>query len=88
MAKLIFENTKEEFDIPDGTNITEICKKVGISFACDGEGICGSCIVEVVDGMNNLSSFTQAEEDFFGEEQTKRLACQCVIKSGSVTLKF
>lgn len=88
MAKLIFENTKEEFELPDGSDITDTCKKVGITFACDGEGICGSCTVDVVEGMENLSDFTQAEEDFFGDMETKRLACQCKIKQGTVKLSF
>ena len=89
MAKLIFENDGQEFDLEDGANITETCEKVGIPFACGSEGICGSCLVEVVEGKENLNPPTQAEKDFLGEDETdKRLACQCTILGNSVKLKF
>ena len=89
MAKLIFENNGQEFDLEDGSNIIEPCEKVGIPFACGYEGICGSCLVEVVEGKENLDELTQHEKDFLGEEEsTKRLACQCKIKGGTVKLKF
>jgi len=87
MAKLIFENNNEEVDIPDGKAIKDECEQAGIPFACS-EGVCGSCIIEIVEGMNNLSDPTQAEKDFLGEIQNERLACQCKIKSGSVKIKF
>lgn len=88
MAKLIFENTNQEFDIADGSSIHEICEKVGIPFACGYEGICGSCLIEITEGMENLSSFTQAEKDFFGDLSNERLACQCKILKGTVKIKF
>ena len=47
MAKLIFENNKEEVEIPDGSPIKDECEQAGIPFACS-EGVCGSCIIEVV----------------------------------------
>ncbi len=88
MAKLVFVNINQEFDIPDGSSIVEICEKVGIPFACGYEGICGSCLIEVIEGMENLNEFTQAEKDFFGEIKNERLACQCKILKGTVKLKF
>ncbi|KPK32482.1 MAG: ferredoxin [Chlamydiae bacterium SM23_39] len=88
MAKVIFENTKEEFSLPDGSSIIKPCEKVGINFACGYEGICGSCLIEIVEGMENLNKPTQAEEDFFGEIENKRLACQCKILKNTVKIKF
>lgn len=87
MAKLIFEDNREEFDLPDNSPITEACEQAGVPFACT-EGVCGTCVVEVVAGMENLSEFNQAEADFLGELDRERLACQCTIKSGCVKLKF
>ena len=87
MAKLIFLNTNEEIDLPDNSRIKDICEQAGIPFACS-EGVCGSCIIEVVEGMENLSEYTQAEKDFFGEMQNERLACQCRITKGTVKIKF
>jgi ferredoxin len=87
MAKLIFEDTKEEYDLPDDSSIIEACEEAGVPFACT-EGVCGTCVIEVVEGMDNLSEFNQAESDFLGELHKERLACQCKIKHGCVKVKF
>lgn len=87
MAKLIFENTQEEVDLPDESPIAEACEQAGVPFACT-EGVCGTCVVEVEEGMENLSPFNDAEADFLGELERERLACQCKIKCGTVKLKF
>lgn len=87
MAKLVFLGTKEEVELPDGSPIAEACEDAGVPFACT-EGICGTCVIEVIEGMENLSSFTQEEEDFLGEPENERLACQCKIKGGCVKINF
>lgn len=87
MAKLIFDNTGEEREIPEDSPIAEHCEEAGVPFACT-EGVCGTCLVEVVDGMEHLSAFTQEEKDFLGEQDRERLACQCKIKGGCVKLTF
>lgn len=84
MAKLIFSNNEEK-DIPDGSPIIECCEEAGVPFACT-EGVCGTCVVEVTEGMENLSEYTQEERDFLGEPGKERLACQCKIKGGCVKL--
>jgi ferredoxin len=86
MAKVIF-NQDEEMTLEDGSPIKEMCEEAGVPFACE-EGVCGTCVIEVEEGMENLSEFTQEEEDFLGEMGCERLACQCKIKSGIVKLKF
>ena len=87
MAKLIFKNTGEELPLDDGSPIAEVCEEAGVPFACT-EGVCGTCVIEVVEGMENLSPFTQEELDFLGCEGHERLACQCRIKQNSVTISF
>ncbi|MCH9609430.1 MAG: Ferredoxin-1 [Chlamydiales bacterium] len=87
MGKLVVLDTNEEFDIPDGESIAEACEEAGIPFACT-EGVCGTCVIEVVDGMENLSEFTQEEDDFLGEMEFERLACQCKLKKDTVKIKF
>lgn len=87
MAKLIFEETDETHELPDGSRIAEVCEEAGVPFACT-EGICGTCVIEVTHGMENLSAFTQEEEDFLGELDEERLACQCTITGGEVKIKF
>lgn len=85
MAKLIFNN--EEITIEDGIPIKDACEEMGVPFACE-EGVCGTCVIEVEEGMSNLSDFTQEEGDFLGEMGDERLACQCKIKCGLVKIKF
>jgi ferredoxin len=87
MAKLIFEDSQEESELPDDSPIAEACEQAGVPFACT-EGVCGTCVVEVVDGMSYLSDFNQAESDFLGDMSNERLACQCKIKKGCVRIKF
>ena len=86
MAKIQF-NEEEEVAIPDNTPIKDYCEENGVPFGCE-EGVCGTCIIEVVEGMENLSDFNQAEEDFLGELDRERLACQCKIKCGFVKIKY
>jgi ferredoxin len=43
----------------------------------------------VVQGMENLNPPTQQELDFLGDDTSKeRLACQCRLKCGSVTIRY
>lgn len=87
MGKIIF-NDDEEFEVAEGESIKACAEEAGIPFACE-EGLCGTCVIEVVEGMENLSDFTQEESDFLGDEGCERLACQCRMKkSGVVRVKF
>jgi len=88
MATLIFDDTNEEIELPEGSPIAESCEDAGVPFACT-EGVCGTCVIEIKEGKENLSSPTQEEMDFLGEGTThERLACQCRIRSGRVRIKF
>jgi len=89
MAKLIFDNTGEEKELEDDSPLAQCCEEAGVPFACT-EGICGTCIVEVVEGKENLSEPSQQEIDFLGETGTckERMACQCRIKQGNVKITF
>lgn len=85
MAKLFIND--EEIELSDGEEIKTSCEEYGIPFGCE-EGVCGTCIVEVEEGMENLSLYTEEEEDFLGEIDKERLACQCKIKSGCVKITY
>lgn len=88
MAKLIFDHNEEEIDLPDGSPISEACEEAGVPFACT-EGVCGTCVIEIKEGKENLSDPTPEEEDFLGKGTcSERLACQCKIKSGTVRVSF
>jgi len=70
----------------DKEPIKDACEKLGVPFSCT-EGICGTCMIEIVDGQENLSELTQEEKDM-GMNKTRRLACQCRIKNGTVKIKY
>ncbi len=78
--------TKEEVEVLEGKPIKEACEKLGVPFGCQG-GVCGSCMVEVVEGEDNLSELTEEEENF-ARDKEHRLACQCKIEKGDVTINF
>ncbi|MGZ6298263.1 MAG: 2Fe-2S iron-sulfur cluster-binding protein, partial [Parachlamydiaceae bacterium] len=64
------------------------CEEAGGPFACT-EGVCGTCVIAIVEGQENLTPPTQEEEDFLGEGCChERLACQCRIKQGNVRISF
>ncbi len=84
MAKVILND--EEIEVPDGENIVEYIEEAGVPIGCSN-GVCGTCEVEVLDGMENLSPLNQEEEDL-GMEGKMRLGCQCEISGGSVTLTY
>ena len=89
MATLRFENTGDEVEVEDNGSIAEVCEEAGVPFACT-EGVCGTCIVEVVSGHENLSEPSEAEIDFLGETgcERERMCCQCKIKQGTVSITF
>ena len=88
MAKLIFEHSDEELELEDDSPIAEVCEEAGVPFACT-EGVCGTCVIEVKEGQENLSPQTQEEKDFLGEGTCdERLACQCRILKGNVKITF
>jgi ferredoxin len=88
MAKLIFDHNGEEIELADGAPIAEACEEAGVPFACT-EGVCGTCVIEIKEGKDCLTSPTQEEVDFLGEGTTdERLACQCKIKCGKVKITF
>ena len=87
MAKIIFANNNETEELDDGERIQDACEGQGVPFACT-EGVCGTCIVEVEEGMENLSAYTQEEEDFLGEKGYERMACQCRLLQGDLKIRY
>lgn len=85
MAKLHLSD--DQVELEDGSPIKDACEEAGVPFACT-EGVCGTCVIEVKEGKENLTEMTQEELDFLGENDEERLACQCKIKSGEVKIDY
>jgi ferredoxin len=80
MAVIRFEDVERE--VPDNSRIQRICEEMGMPFGCT-EGLCGTCRCVVVSGMENLEPRNEKEEDMDLEDD-ERLACQCIIRTGTV----
>jgi ferredoxin len=94
MPNIKFVNENKEIVVADGANLRlkamengiEIYKFVGKLMNCGGYGQCGTCIVEIVEGMENLSDRTQAENKKLKKKPSNyRLACQTQV-NGPVTV--
>ena len=83
MATIRFEG--EEREIADGTGVLKVCEEMGMPFGCT-DGLCGTCMCDVVEGMDNLEPLNEKEQDMELEDG-ERLACQCVVKAGVVVFK-
>ncbi|OIQ63947.1 ferredoxin [mine drainage metagenome] len=76
--------------VPRGTRIVEVAEKVGasITFGCK-ENDCGDCMIEVLQGAENLSSPSVLETGLLKQKFARpgiRLACQAMVL-GDVTVK-
>jgi len=83
-----------ELMLPSGTSLTELefelTGQERIPFGCRA-GVCGACVIKVVDGLEHLGSQKQEERDFLNSlgfsERGYRLACQCKL-NGEVTIQL
>lgn len=47
---------------------------------CRGNGLCGTCVMEVVEGVEKLSPPTRREQlKLKGQPANRRLSCQCQV---------
>ncbi|MFB6246416.1 MAG: 2Fe-2S iron-sulfur cluster-binding protein [Candidatus Pacearchaeota archaeon] len=86
MAKIVDKETGDEIEVQDGEKIKDACEELGVPFGCTN-GICGTCMIDIIEGAENLTELTEQEYDL-KRDKNHRLACQCRIKSGKVTVDF
>ncbi len=88
MANIKFVKENSEVVAADGANLRLKAIENGIDIYtfrgkmmnCGGYGQCGTCIVQVVEGMENLSPRTQVENwKLRKKPQNYRLACQALV---------
>lgn len=82
-AKVSFSDIELTVNVPVGTRVIEISEKVGsgIIYGCR-ECDCGTCIMKVEEGWNNLSEPTVLEDKVLRENMAGRhyrLACQAQV---------
>lgn len=56
----------------------EVYKGINQKLNCHGNGLCGTCVMEIVEGIENLSPKTRREQiKLKGKPANRRLSCQC-----------
>jgi ferredoxin len=94
MGNIKFVNENKEIVVANGANLRlkaiengiDIYKIWGKMTNCGGYGQCATCIVEVVEGLENLSPRTDVENrKFKNKPDNYRLACQTLV-NGPVSI--
>lgn len=70
-------------DVESGYEMIRMCDEydTSILFGCR-DGACGACMVQILDGAENLSKMEEDEQDFLetmNAREGERLACQCKV---------
>ncbi|NJK61890.1 MAG: (2Fe-2S)-binding protein [Synechococcaceae cyanobacterium SM2_3_1] len=95
MGTIRFVAEEKEVIAADGANLRlkalenqiDLYKLVAKVMNCGGNGQCGTCVVEIEAGMENLSPRTAAEARHLKRKPASyRLACQTLV-NGPVTVK-
>ena len=91
MPTLTILNNNRTLEVDANYPLTQLAldEVYGWFFDCRG-GVCGSCLMEVIQGAENLSPKSEKEQEFLtskGALANQRLACLCRVL-GDVTLRF
>ena len=81
----VLKNESTHIELADGESTQEAAKELGVTFGCS-KGVCGACVVEILEGMENLSEKSGNEESF-DMRPSDRMMCQCSVSAGEVTIK-
>ncbi len=97
MARIKFVKENKEIEASLGSNLRfkaqendiDLYTFMGKLAQCGGYGQCGTCVVDIVEGGENLSPRTAVEEKMLRKRPSScRLACQTIIQgSASVETK-
>lgn len=82
----VVKTNDNHIELTDGEPIRDACEELGVLFGCRS-GLCGTCMINIVDGEENLAGLTE-EEVALDRDRKHRLACQARIMHGTVTIKF
>jgi len=95
LAKINFVKEGKEITVAAGVNLRQKAVENGIDLytlkgklmSCGGYGQCGTCVVNVVEGAENLSPRTDFENRKLKRRpETCRLACQSMV-NGPVSIE-
>jgi ferredoxin len=90
-AQVTFEDIGITVTVPAGTRLIEVSEQVGagITYSCR-EGECGTCMMKIVSGMENLAERSVLEDKVLQENlagRNNRLACQAQVLGGEIVVR-
>jgi uncharacterized 2Fe-2S/4Fe-4S cluster protein (DUF4445 family) len=87
MPRVLFLDEGKAGEFAAGKTLLSIAIEMGlqISHVCGGDGACGTCRIEVVEGWDNLTAPTP-DETYKELEAPHRLSCQAKLV-GDVMVK-
>lgn len=90
-AQVTFEDINVTVTVPAGTRLIEVSEKVGagITYGCR-EGECGTCMMTIVNGRENLTVPSVLESQVLKDNfagVANRLACQAQVLGGEVVVR-
>jgi len=91
MPKVTFKNTGASVEVPAGTALKDVTKNNNwsIAYGCE-DGMCGTCMIKVAEGKENLSPMENKEKDTLSsmgmDINVYRLCCQCKV-NGDCTIE-
>lgn len=93
MPRVTFVNDDLTIDVDPGTTLSLVAfrSEAGLPFGCRA-GTCGTCVITVVEGEENLDPPGFVEEDTLavcGESVPgRRLACQVIVRDGDLAVEW
>ena len=84
MPRISIDGQSQELAV--GEAILKSCEELGVPFGCQA-GSCGTCVVIIESGMENLAPMNDLESDM-GLKDNERLACQARINDGEVVASW
>lgn len=84
MPKVTFKNSGDQIETAQGSFLKDAVREKGwpIAFGCE-DGVCGTCIIQVHKGKENLNPLSQNEEQTLEmmcmKDGEHRLCCQCKV---------
>lgn len=87
MPRVTFADAGKSGEFPEGKTLLSIAGELGVrvSQVCGGDGACGTCRIEVVEGWDHLTPPTP-DETYKELEPPYRLSCQSKL-TGDVVVK-
>jgi adenylate cyclase len=87
MPRVTFADVEKSGEFPAGTTLLSIAERldVRVSHVCGGDGACGTCRIEVVEGWDQLTPPTP-DETYKELDPPYRLSCQSKL-IGNVIVK-